>query len=68
MEDDSINFRQVMQDPDLEKWINAMDEEHKFMQDNKVQELVPLPKRVKPIGCEWIFKIKRESKGDGEKV
>jgi hypothetical protein len=42
MEDDPINFRQAMQDSNLEKWIEAMKEEYKSMQDNKVWELVPL--------------------------
>jgi len=28
-----------------------MNEEYKSMQDNKVWELVPLPKDIKPIGC-----------------
>ena len=56
MEDDPINFHQAMQSSNSEKWIEAMNEEYKFMQDNKVLELVPLPKGVKPIGCKWIFK------------
>ena len=51
MEDDPINFHQVMQGSNSEKWIEAMKEEYKSMQDNKVWELVPLPEGVKPIGC-----------------
>ena len=30
-------------------------------------DLVPLPEGVKPIGCKWIFKTKRDSKGDVER-
>ena len=37
------------------------------MQDNKVWELVPLPEDVKPIGYKWIFKTKRDSKGNVER-
>ena len=55
MEDDPINFRQAMQDSNSKKWIEAMKEEYKSMQDNKVWELVALPEGVKPIGCKWIF-------------
>jgi len=36
MEDDPINFHQAMQDSNLEKWIEVMNEEYKSLQDNKV--------------------------------
>ena len=36
MEDDSINFRQAMQDSNSQKWVESMSEEYKSMQDNKV--------------------------------
>ena len=32
--------------------------------DNGVWDLVELPEGVKPIGCKWIFKTKRDSKGN----
>ena len=67
MEDDSVNFHQAMQDSNSEKWIEAMNDEYKSMQDNKVWELVPLPKGVKPIGCKWIFKTKRDFTGNVER-
>ena len=44
-----------------------MNEEIKSMKDNDVWDLIPLPKGVKPIGCKWIFKTKRDSKGDVER-
>ncbi|KAK0586824.1 hypothetical protein LWI29_012854 [Acer saccharum] len=37
------------------------------MKYNKVWELVPLPEGAKPIGCKWIFKTKRDSKGNVER-
>ena len=57
MEDYLIIVRQAIQDPNSEKWIEAMSEEYKSMQDNKVWELVPLPEGVKPIGCKWNVSI-----------
>ena len=36
MEDDSINFYQAKQSSDSQKWIEAMNEENKSMQDNDV--------------------------------
>ena len=44
-----------------------MNEAIKSMKDNDVGDLVPLPEGVKPIGCKWIFKTKRDSKGDVER-
>ena len=51
MEDDPINFQLVMQNFNSQKWIEAMNDEHKSMQDNKVRLLVLLPEGVKLIGC-----------------
>ena len=67
MEDDPINFHQAIQSFDSQKWIDGMNEEYKPMQDNEVWDLVPLLKDAKPIGCKWIFKTKRDLKGDVEK-
>ena len=44
-----------------------MNEEIKSMKDNDVWDLVPLLEGVKPIGCKWKFKPKRDSKGDVER-
>ncbi|RVX12033.1 Retrovirus-related Pol polyprotein from transposon TNT 1-94 [Vitis vinifera] len=67
MEDDPINFQQAVKSSNSHKWIKAMNEEYKSMQDNKVWELVPLPVGTKPIGCKWIFKTKRDSNGNVER-
>ena len=67
VEDDPINFRQAMESSNAQKWIDAMNEEIKSMKDNDVWDLVPLPEGAKPIGCKWIFKTKRDSKGDVER-
>ncbi|RVW94715.1 Retrovirus-related Pol polyprotein from transposon TNT 1-94 [Vitis vinifera] len=67
IEDDPINFQQAMKISNSQKWIEAMNEEYKSMQDNKVWELVPLPVGTKPIGCKWIFKTKRDSNGNVER-
>jgi Reverse transcriptase (RNA-dependent DNA polymerase) len=44
-----------------------MDEEIKSMYDNNVWDIVSLPKGVKPIGCKWIFKTKKDSEGNVER-
>ena len=40
-----------MQGSSSQKWIDAMNEEYKSMQDNQVLDLVPLPEGKKLIGC-----------------
>ncbi|KAL6320066.1 hypothetical protein AAG906_004463 [Vitis piasezkii] len=64
LEDDPILVSQVKQSSDSEKWIEAMKDEMKSMKDNGVWDLVKFHKGVKPIGCKWIFKTKRDSKGN----
>lgn len=66
-EEDPINFQKAIQSPNAQKWINAMNDEFKSMKDNDVWDLVPLPEGFKPIGCKWIFKTKRDSKGNVER-
>ena len=67
VEDDPINFHQAMQSTNSQKWINAMNEELKSMKDNDVWDPVPLLEGTKPIGCKWIFKTKKDSKGNVER-
>ena len=64
VEDNSINFHQAMENPNSQKWIDVMNEEIKSIKDNDVWDLAPLHKGAKPISCKWIFKTKRDSKGD----
>ena len=37
------------------------------MRDNGIWDLVKFPEGAKPIGCKWIFKTKRDSKGNVER-
>ena len=67
LEDDPTSVNQAKQRTNSEKWIAAMQEEMKSMKDNGVWDLVELPKGIKPIGCKWIFKTKRDSKGNVER-
>ena len=67
VEDDLINFRQVIESSNSQKCIDAMNEEMKSMKDNDVWDLVPLLEGAKPIGCKWIFKTKKDSKGNVER-
>ena len=44
-----------------------MKDELKSIKDNDVWDLIELPKGKKPIGSKWVFKTKRDSKGNVEK-
>ncbi|KAK9089019.1 hypothetical protein Scep_028101 [Stephania cephalantha] len=64
---DLVSFKQAMKCDDSEKWFNAMIDELKSMDDNKVWELVELPEGAKQVGCKWVFKTKRDSHGNIER-
>lgn len=66
-EEDPINFSQAMRSPNSLKWVDSMKDEMKSMAGNDVRDLVKLPEEKKPIGCKWIFKTKRDSKGNIER-
>ncbi|TYJ99632.1 gag/pol protein [Cucumis melo var. makuwa] len=55
--------RVAMNDVDKDQWVKAMDLEMESMYFNSVCELVDLPEGVKPIGCKWIYKRKKDSAG-----
>ena len=63
IEDDPINFYQTIKSSNSQKWVDAMEDEIKSMRDNDVWDLVKLLEDVKPIGCKWIFKTKRDFYG-----
>ena len=62
-----VNFIQVKQSYNSHKWIEAMEDKMKSMKNNNVWDFVELPKGAKLIGCKWIFKTKRDTKGNVER-
>nr|GFA92401.1 hypothetical protein [Tanacetum cinerariifolium] len=52
------------QNPESEKWLNAMNVEMQSMKDNKVWVLVELPPNGKTVGSKWIFKKKTDMDGN----
>ena len=58
IDEDPVSFIQAMNCNNSENWFDAMKEELKSMDDNKVWELVELPEGSKRVGCKWIFKTK----------
>jgi hypothetical protein len=59
-----MNFEEAAQD---ERWIHAMDEEIRAIEKNNTWELVSLPKGHKAIGVKWVYKAKKNIKGEIER-
>ncbi|KAL4388403.1 hypothetical protein GQ457_09G021430 [Hibiscus cannabinus] len=59
-QDEPKNYQEVVSSPDSEKWLEAMRSEMDSMPENQVWTLVEPSKRVKPMGCKWIFKKKTD--------
>ena len=57
-------FEEAVRD---KKWRNAMDEEIKVIEKNDTWEFAPLPTRKKIIGVKWVYKLKKNAKGELER-
>ena len=58
-----INLQQALQSFNTYKLIDPMNEEIKSIHENDIWALVQLHEGLNHIGCKWIFKTKRDSKG-----
>ncbi|KAL0541702.1 hypothetical protein IC582_021757 [Cucumis melo] len=59
-----LNFEEASQN---DKWKIAMDEEIKAIKKNDTWKLSTLPNGKKAVGVKWVFKIKRNEKGEVER-
>ncbi|KAL4376717.1 hypothetical protein GQ457_02G017480 [Hibiscus cannabinus] len=66
-ENDPESFSQAMSCNESKLWYDAMKDEMNSMKNNEVWDLVSLPDGVKAIGCKWVFKTKKDSKGNIER-
>ncbi|KAE9158906.1 hypothetical protein PF005_g32252 [Phytophthora fragariae] len=48
---------------DQDEWKKAIASELKSLIVNKTRKLVPKPAHQRPIGCRWVFALKRDEKG-----
>ncbi|XP_016451704.1 putative mitochondrial protein AtMg00820 [Nicotiana tabacum] len=58
------SYSQVVQDL---KWVDAMNEEIKALENNHTSDIITLPEGKRPIGCKLIYKIKYKASGDIER-
>ncbi|GJZ97000.1 retrovirus-related pol polyprotein from transposon TNT 1-94 [Tanacetum coccineum] len=67
IDNDPVSFSQAIKGDKSKIWIDAIKEELKSMAQNKVWDLVNLPGGSKRVGCKWVYKTKRDSKGNVER-
>jgi len=65
--DDPTSFKEAMNNEHSSEWLDAMKDEMESMNANEVWDLVEIPKGAKTVGCKWVYKIKRDSKGNIER-
>ncbi|XP_031390702.1 uncharacterized protein LOC116203178 [Punica granatum] len=58
------SYKEAFQDS---RWRIAMNEEICALELNKMWTIEPIPSDKKPIGCKWVFKIKRNADGSVER-
>ena len=63
MEGDPTSFEEAMRSAHSSKWLEAMEDEMKSMSSNDVWDLEENLKRVKTVGCKWIYKTNVTPKG-----
>jgi hypothetical protein len=62
--DDPTSLEEVKKRPDWPSWKAAMDVELKALQELGTFTPTTLPPGRKAIPCKWVFKVKRDAKGD----
>ena len=67
MEGEPTSHEKAMRSVHSSKWQEAMEDEMKSMNSNRVWDLEDIPKGAKIVGCKWVYKIKRDSKGNVER-
>ena len=62
---DPKTFAEASENPD---WDATMDEEYRSLMENDTCNLVPLPKGIQLLRCEWVYRTKYASVGSIERL
>src|SRR4051812_30266965 len=57
------SWSDAMKSENAEKWRQAAEVEYAALLENGTWEIVKLPPGKKPIGCRWVWLIKRKADG-----
>jgi hypothetical protein len=63
-QDEPTSYKEAMEGPESEKWLEAMKSEIGSMYDNKVWTLMEIPEGRKAVENKWIFKKKTDADGN----
>jgi len=66
-EGDPTSYEEAIKSPNSSKWLTAMEDEIRSMSTNKVWDLTEIPKGAKTVGCKWVYKTKKDSRGNIER-
>ena len=58
MKDDPTSFEEAIKSDHSSKWLEAMEDEMKSMNANRVWDLEIIPKGAKTVGRKWVYRTK----------
>ena len=67
MEGDPTSFEEAMRNAHSSKWLEAIQDEMKWMSTNSVWDLEIIAKGAKIVGYKWVYKTKYDFKGNVER-
>ena len=67
LQDDPMNFKEVINSNDAIEWIKAMNDEINSIKNDDVCELTDLPTQRKAIRCNWVLRKKFKVDGSLDK-
>ena len=67
IKEDPKTLKEAIENENSDKWLDVMNDELESMATNEVWDIVELPKGSKAVGCKWVFKTKKDSKGKVER-
>ena len=63
-QDEPATYKEAMEGPESEKWLEAMKSEIGSMYDNQVWTMVDIPEGRKAVENKWIFNKKTDADGN----
>ncbi|UYV82176.1 hypothetical protein LAZ67_21001267 [Cordylochernes scorpioides] len=60
---DPTSYKEAIQGPEAEHWLDAIEEELESLRKHNVWELTELPKDSAPIACKWVLHKKTNAEG-----
>ena len=65
--EEPLTYEEAISSEQSEEWIQAMDEEIKSLHANETWTTGPIPKGKRAIPVKWVFKVKKDAKGNIER-